>query len=67
MSVDEFIKSIRLKKAVQLLKSKQYNVSEVSLMVGFYDRKYFSKEFKKEFGVTPSNYGGEEQPETFTL
>lgn len=56
MSVNEFIKSIRLKKAAQLLISKQYNVSEVSLMVGFYDRKYFSKEFKKEFGVTPSEY-----------
>lgn len=56
MSVNEFIKSIRLKKAAQLLTSKQYNVSEVSLMVGFYDRKYFSREFKKQFGITPSEY-----------
>jgi len=27
-------------------------------MVGFNDRKYFSKEFKKQFGKTPSEYAG---------
>ncbi|WP_346239194.1 two-component regulator propeller domain-containing protein [Niabella insulamsoli] len=56
MSVNEFIKTIRLKRAAQLLESQQYHVSEISLMVGFYDSKYFSREFKKQFGVTPSTY-----------
>ncbi|MFD1818066.1 Two component regulator propeller [Pseudarcicella hirudinis] len=56
MSVNEFIKSIRLKKAAQLLQQKQMNIYEVSYAVGYDDRKYFSKEFKKLFGKTPSDY-----------
>lgn len=56
MSVNDFSKSIRLKRAAQLLKQKEFNVYEVGYMVGFSDRKYFSKEFKKQFGQTPSEY-----------
>ncbi len=56
MSVNDFIKSIRLKRAAQLLAQKQYSVYEVGYMVGFNDRKYFSKEFKKQFGKTPSEF-----------
>ncbi len=61
MSVNDFIKSIRLKKAAQLLQLKTYSVNEISLMVGFLDRKYFSKEFKKQFGATPREYAKEGQ------
>ncbi len=46
-------KSIRLKKAAQLLELKTYTISEVSYLVGFNDPKYFSREFKKQFGETP--------------
>lgn len=56
MSVNDFSKSIRLKRAAQLLKQKQYTVYEIGYMVGFTDRKYFSREFKKQFGQTPSDY-----------
>jgi signal transduction histidine kinase/DNA-binding response OmpR family regulator len=56
MSVNDFVKSIRLKKAVSLLQSKQYTIYEVAYMVGFQDRKYFSKEFKKAYGYTPTEY-----------
>lgn len=56
MSVNDFSKSIRLKRAAQLLQSKSFNVAEVAYRVGFSDRKYFSKEFKKLFGVNPSEY-----------
>uniref|UniRef100_UPI0011BACFF0 response regulator transcription factor n=1 Tax=Geofilum rhodophaeum TaxID=1965019 RepID=UPI0011BACFF0 len=55
LSPNEFIRTIRLKKAVQLLKSKRNNVSEVSDMVGFNDPYYFSRCFKKQFGFPPSN------------
>ncbi|MNY39583.1 Regulatory protein SoxS [compost metagenome] len=58
MSVNDFSKSIRLKRAAQLLKQKQYTVYEIGYMVGFTDRKYFSREFKKQFGQTPSDYKG---------
>lgn len=56
LSVNDFIKTIRLKKAAQLFAQKTYNVSEVSYLVGFNDPKYFSREFKKQFGHTPKAY-----------
>jgi YesN/AraC family two-component response regulator len=56
MSVNDFIKSIKLRKAAQLLIQRQLTVNEISYMVGYYDRKYFSREFKKQFGMTPSEY-----------
>lgn len=56
LTVNNFIKSIKLKRAVQLLQQKTYNVSEVAYMVGFTDPKYFSKEFNKQYGTTPSKF-----------
>lgn len=54
MSPNEFIRTIRLKKAASLLKTKNYNVSEVANTVGFNDPLYFSRRFKKQFGCAPS-------------
>lgn len=56
LSVNEFIKSIRLKRAAQILIQRKYTVYEISYMVGFADSKYFSKEFRKQFGLTPTEY-----------
>ena len=56
MSVNDFVKSIRLKKGAQLLLEKTLTINEVSFTVGFNDRKYFSKEFKKQYGVNPKDY-----------
>ncbi|MEP3838617.1 MAG: two-component regulator propeller domain-containing protein [Algibacter sp.] len=54
LSPNEFIRTIRLKKSAVLLKTKNYNVSEVANMVGFNDPLYFSRCFKKQFGHSPS-------------
>lgn len=54
LAPNEFIRTIRLKKSAQLLKTKQYNVSEVTNLVGFNDPLYFSRCFKKQFGFPPS-------------
>lgn len=54
--IGEFIKSMRLKKAALLLTNDKFNVAEVAWEVGFNDRKYFSREFKKFFGKSPSEY-----------
>ncbi len=59
MTITDFIKSLRLKRAAQLLDQRKLNISEVAYSVGFNDRKYFSKEFKKQFGKSPSEYIGE--------
>lgn len=54
LSPNELIRTIRLKKSAQLLKSKNHNVSEVAHMLGFNDPLYFSRCFKKQFGYAPS-------------
>ena len=51
-----FIRSIRLKKAVLLLNQKRYSQAEIAEKVGFSNAAYFSKCFKEEYGVSPSNY-----------
>ncbi|MCB0589074.1 MAG: response regulator, partial [Phaeodactylibacter sp.] len=57
-SPNRIIRNFRLKRAAQLLESGQYNVSDVTYMVGYNDLKSFRDQFKKEFGVPPSGYGG---------
>jgi len=54
ISPSDFIRSIRFKKAISLLKSNKNNISEVAYLVGFSDPKYFSTSFKKHFGKSPS-------------
>lgn len=56
LNITDFIKSIRLKRAAQLLKEKKVSIADVAYMVGFNDRKYFSKEFKKQYNVSPTAY-----------
>ena len=52
----DFIRDIRIKRAAQLIDSGEFNVSQVAYMTGFSDPKYFSKCFKKQMGVTPTEY-----------
>jgi len=52
----DFIRSIRLTRAAELLKSKRYNITEVAEMTGFSDAKYFREVFKKRYKMNPSNY-----------
>lgn len=59
LSVNDFIKSLRIKRAAQLLKQGSGNIAEIAYAVGFSDRKYFSSEFKKHFGKTPSEFMGD--------
>ncbi|MGK7393727.1 MAG: hybrid sensor histidine kinase/response regulator transcription factor [Candidatus Cyclobacteriaceae bacterium M3_2C_046] len=55
-SANEFIISIRLKRAAQLLKKSKLTISEITYQVGFNDPQYFSKCFKKQYKTTPSVY-----------
>lgn len=56
----EFIKNVRLNYSRRLLREKVVNVSDVAYAVGFTDPKYFSKCFKKEYGMTPNEYSKKE-------
>lgn len=53
LSPVNFIRSVRLKRAAQLLRTGRYLVSEVCQMVGFSDQRYFSSCFKRQYGQTP--------------
>ena len=55
LSPIEFIRQMKLKIGAQLL-GKGYNVSEVALLVGYNDIKYFSRKFKEQFGYPPSKH-----------
>lgn len=52
----EMIQDFRMEKATYYLKSGQLSVSETSYKVGFSDPGYFSRSFKKHFGMTPAEY-----------
>lgn len=59
-----FIRVIRLKRAAQMLRESQLNVSEIAYQTGFNNPKVFSKYFKEEFGILPSLYQNREGKET---
>ncbi|TYA65922.1 hybrid sensor histidine kinase/response regulator transcription factor, partial [Seonamhaeicola marinus] len=61
LSSSEFIRNIKLKRAVQLFEQSDYSVKEIMYMTGFNTASYFAKCFKKQFGVIPSEYVSQNQ------
>ena len=51
-----FFKRYKLNRAAQLIQERKYNVSEIADMTGFSTLSHFSTSFKKQFGVSPSEY-----------
>ena len=51
----QLISSVRLHRAKELLLESEYNIAEIAFQTGFSNPSYFSKCFKKEFGVSPSS------------
>lgn len=51
----QLISSVRLHRAKELLHESQHNIAEVAYLTGFSNPSYFSRSFKKEFGVSPSS------------
>ena len=54
-SPNQMISSVRLHRAKELIISRELNISEVAFKTGFSNPSYFSKCFKKEFGLSPSD------------
>ncbi|MEP5429896.1 MAG: response regulator, partial [Flavobacteriaceae bacterium] len=55
-SATEFIRSIRLKQAISLMRSGNYKINEIGYAVGFNSHNYFTKTFKKQYGKSPSEF-----------
>lgn len=56
----DFLKQIRMQRAEQLIRKSKMTFSEIAYAVGFTDPKYFTKCFKKQTGLTPSEYRSQE-------
>lgn len=53
---NELIRTIRLRRAAKLILNKVDSVTQIAIATGFDDYSYFSKAFKKHFGISPSSY-----------
>lgn len=60
LSPNEFIKDIRLKRAADMIRQRSDSITQIGYRVGFNDQSYFTKCFKKQFGVTPTEYAARE-------
>ncbi|MCM1040258.1 MAG: response regulator [Ruminococcus sp.] len=52
----EYLTNIRIEKAKELLSTTEYSMKEICSMCGYADPNYFSRSFKKNVGVTPTEY-----------
>lgn len=56
LTISNYVRNYRLNCAAELLKSNKYSVTEVLYSVGFNNPSYFTRSFKKQFSVLPSEY-----------
>ena len=61
LTVNEYIRISRLKKAAALLADNKYRINEVAYLTGFSTPSYFTQSFRKEFGILPSEFIKEHQ------
>ncbi|MDF9825493.1 AraC-like DNA-binding protein [Breznakia sp. PF5-3] len=52
----QYISDLKLKKSKLLIKESKYTISEISNILGFASIHYFSRKFKQQFGITPTDY-----------
>lgn len=60
----QFLRTIRLKRAAQMLSRNSDNVTQIAYSVGFGSLSYFTKCFKEQFGVTPGQYARQQSRHT---
>lgn len=52
----EYMRAKRIKRSEELIRTGEYNVSEIAYLVGFNNPRYFSKYFQEAYGMTPTQY-----------
>ena len=56
MTVTDYLSNLRCIEASRLLRESQHSIQDIAAYVGYMDNNYFVKVFKKQFGMTPSEY-----------
>jgi YesN/AraC family two-component response regulator len=56
VSLRDYVRSLRLARAQELLRTTQRSLTDIALEVGFYDLPHFDKAFRKRFGVSPTEF-----------
>ena len=56
LSFGDYIRKLRVEKAIQLLNSSRYSLTEIAFLTGFSDQSHFTRIFKKHTGKNPSSY-----------
>ncbi len=56
LNITDFINSFKLKKAVELIQENKFPIADIAFNVGFNDPKYFSRIFRKFYGMSPSEF-----------
>ena len=55
-TVTEYVRHVRLEEARDLINNTDYNISQIVYSIGFSSRSYFSKIFKRKYGISPSEF-----------
>jgi hypothetical protein len=61
LSFGEYIRKLRIEKAMQLMEQNQYSLTEIAYLTGFSDQSHFTRIFKQHTGKNPSAYRKEQQ------
>jgi len=56
ISINRYLTNVRIEKAEELLRDNNYSINDIAIMCGYNDITYFHTIFKKETGITPSEY-----------
>jgi transcriptional regulator GlxA family with amidase domain len=56
LSFGEYIRKLRVEKAIAYIKSSDYSFSEIAYLTGFSDQSHFARIFKLQTGLTPSQF-----------
>jgi AraC-like DNA-binding protein len=56
LSFGDYMRKLRINKAIQLMEAKTYSLTEIAYLTGFSDQSHFNRTFKKQTSLNPSDY-----------
>ena len=56
LSFGDYIRKLRIEKALKLIEETDYSLSEISYLTGFSDQSHFTRIFRKQLGISPSSH-----------